>query len=62
MNFAERLDFNVAWIRAKVDLDDWCFVNHPFDIDLVEMDLDGWSDLIRKQVANGSYEPGPGPR
>lgn len=54
-DLANRLQMNVAWTRTKIDLNDRCFINHPFEIDLVQTGLDDWLNLLRDRIAENSY-------
>lgn len=61
-------NLELAWKRLKLDRKDRCFVSHPFLIQLIEQDLNGWLTRIAENLSVGynpmsavvCYEPKPG--
>src|SRR5262245_13075291 len=51
------LDLHLAWRRLKQDRPDRNFVTHPYVLDLIESDLDGWLGGIQSRLERG-YTPG----
>jgi hypothetical protein len=53
-HLAATLDLSLAWERVKSDIRNGReFVRHPYEVDLVEADLDGWLEGLRNEVQNG---------
>jgi hypothetical protein len=47
-----RKDLEVAWRRVKLDRPKRCFVTHPFVLDWIESDLDGWFQAIERELSS----------
>ena len=56
---ANLLDLPTAWRRVKMDLKQRVFVVHPYELDLIESDLDNWLREVDTLVREGRYHPGP---
>jgi hypothetical protein len=58
---AALLDLKLAWKRVKADIFDLkrVFVRHPYEIKLIEQDLEKWLDSLLEAVRNDSYSPAP---
>lgn len=56
---ADLLNLDLAWSRVKADLASRVFVKHPYQVDLIELDLQGWLQSIRSDLQNGRYSPQP---
>jgi Reverse transcriptase (RNA-dependent DNA polymerase) len=50
---ANSLNLELAWSRLLFDRPDRCFISHPFQIALIELDLPAWLDQIRRRVVEG---------
>ena len=57
MELAERLYLKLAWKRVKEDLKDQSFIDHPYEIILIESDLDNWLESLREKIAANEYNP-----
>lgn len=57
MDLAERLNLSLAWKRVKTDLKDVCWLDQPFELFLVESDLDNWLESLREKIATDTYNP-----
>ncbi len=56
----ELLDLELAWKRVKLDIvQNNFFVEFPNEFRLIESNLDGWINLVRSGLENGSYKPQP---
>jgi hypothetical protein len=51
-------DLQLAWRRLKSDWKDRCFINHPFLLQLIELDSDGWLNDLNNSIGGG-YNPSP---
>jgi len=56
-DLARLLDLKVAWKRIKDDMRSRVFIRHPYAIQVVEFDLDGWLEARRAAIKNDSYAP-----
>jgi hypothetical protein len=56
---AERLNLGVAWRRVKYDLKHRSFLALPYEVELIETDLDGWLGSIDTSLRSDTYNPGP---
>lgn len=61
---ATSLDFQLAYKRVWDELRDQprtgrALALNPFELDLIEMDREGWLEALERQVVDGSYLPGP---
>ncbi len=58
---AALLDLKLAWKRVKADIYELkrVFVRHPYEIKLIEQDLDKWLDSLLETVRNNGYNPAP---
>ncbi len=54
---ANLLDLNLAWTRARHDQPERVFVRHPFEIDLVEVDIEGWLRHLAEDIRGDHYNP-----
>ena len=53
-------DLRVAWRRVKRDhRSRRTFVTHPFEIALIDQDLESWISELESKIENESYRPGP---
>lgn len=53
-HLAATLDLRLAWQRVKWDItNSRAFVRNPYEIDLVEADLDGWLSNLTQEIENG---------
>ncbi len=57
MKLAERLDLRLACKRVKEDFRDKCYIDHPYEIVLIETDLYNWLDSLREKIAANEYNP-----
>jgi hypothetical protein len=58
-NFASKIDLSLGWTRVKRDFSDLrTFTEHPFELEIVESDIDQWLGSIRSRIED-SYNPGP---
>lgn len=55
MVLSERLNLELSWLRVKNDLKYECFVNHPYQIYLIESDFNLWLNSIRDTIDD--YKP-----
>jgi hypothetical protein len=52
------LDLDLAYARVRHDhLDGRVFIQHPYERDLVEADLEAWLGLLREEIRRGIYAP-----
>ena len=51
-------DLTLAWKRLKGDRRDRCFITHPYLIELIEQDLDGWLSSVA-EILSQDYRPSP---
>src|SRR5688572_31558334 len=56
---AELLDLETAWRRVKHDIKERAFLTLPYEVELVETDLQAWIESIRQALRSGQYNPGP---
>lgn len=57
---AERLDLELAWERAKLDLSRRrTFACHPFQVDLIDTDPEPWLTEIRQAIHDDSFSAAP---
>ena len=53
----DKLNLDLAWRRVKGDLQTRrVFVHSPFEVELVEANLNEWLDRLREKIAAG-YQP-----
>lgn len=50
-------DLELAWTRVKKDSSDHYFTNHPFEIDLIENELDNWLEELLEKFNSSNYYP-----
>ena len=53
------LDVHLAWKRLKHDIADRAFIGHPYNVSLIEFDLEKWLQLHLHAIANDTYSPKP---
>jgi hypothetical protein len=58
-DLANLLDLRVAWRRVKSDLKHRVFITRPYELAVIESDLDGWLSEVDALVRSGRYHPGP---
>jgi hypothetical protein len=51
------IDLPLAWKRFKLDLPDRVFVQHTFELPLIEPNLEQWLEHVTDLVANNRYKP-----
>jgi reverse transcriptase-like protein len=51
-----RSDLDLAWVRAKLDRPERCFVTYPFLLMWIETDLKRWLDRLQTRI-DGGYSP-----
>lgn len=57
---ADLLDFELAWKRVKRDITrPRVFINHPYEITLIEENLEEWLSNLASSVREGNYNPSP---
>jgi len=56
---ANLLDLNLGWTRARHDQPERVFVRHPFEINLVEVDVEGWLRHLDEDIRGDHYNPSP---
>src|SRR5579872_5524695 len=54
---ANQLDLATAWRRVKDDIANRVFIRHPYSVDLVESDLNGWLQVRMELLQSGRYFP-----
>ena len=54
---ANLLDLNLAWTRARRDQPERVFARHPFEIELVEVDVEGWLLHLEQDIRGDHYNP-----
>ncbi len=56
---AALLDLQLAWRRVKADIFELkrVFVRHPYEIKLVEQDLDSWLGCLLEAIRSNGYNP-----
>ncbi|HMC76109.1 MAG TPA: hypothetical protein VKH34_03215, partial [Vicinamibacterales bacterium] len=59
ITLADQLDLQVAWRRVKYDLRHRAFLTLPYELELIEIDLDGWLAAIDRSIREDTYSPGP---
>ena len=57
MEFLKRLDFQLAWKRIKNDLRYSSFLDHPYEVDLIQSDIENWIESLKNKIENGLYNP-----
>lgn len=56
----ELLDLDLAWKRAKRDIErDRIFIKNPYEAHLIEQDLKGWLSKLAKMVEENRFTPSP---
>ncbi|NJK28907.1 MAG: hypothetical protein HC940_01545 [Acaryochloris sp. SU_5_25] len=56
------LDLNLSWKRVKHDVrSNRVFIKHPYEILLIEQDLEIWLSRIRQSIEEDSFSPSPAP-
>lgn len=55
---ATNLDLQIAWRRVKRDIPDRVFIRHPFEVSIIEQDLDAWLNQLKDTIRDGVYNPG----
>lgn len=59
---ANILDLNLAWKRAKRDTTrNRVFIKHPYEIVLIEQDLEYWLTTIHSSIEKANFSPSPAP-
>jgi hypothetical protein len=59
-HLAATLDLSLAWKRVKSDIQNKReFVRHPYEIILVEADLEGWLEHLRQEIRAGFNPSAP---
>lgn len=56
---ANLLDFTLAWKRVKADVANRVFIKHPFELQLIESNLELWLNQIQNSLRTDQYRPGP---
>lgn len=56
---ADLLDLELAWQRVRTDIPERVFVRHPYELSLIELDLEGWLCSLRENIRSNSYSPKP---
>ena len=54
---AKLLDLKTAWKRVKEDIRTRVFLRHPYSVQLIETDLDGWLSNCQKAIRSDIYVP-----
>lgn len=54
---AKLLDLKTAWRRVKEDISSRVFLRHPYSVQLIESDLDGWLASCQEALRTGTYAP-----
>ena len=58
LQFAKDLDLHLAWKRIKNDiLEDKVFIKNPYEVSLIEHDIESWLRRIRQSIARDTYVP-----
>ncbi|NJK36154.1 MAG: hypothetical protein HC919_15125 [Oscillatoriales cyanobacterium SM2_2_1] len=59
---ANILDLSLGWKRVKRDVtSNRVFIKHPYEILLIEQDLESWLNKIRQSMEENSFSPSPAP-
>jgi len=54
------LDLKLGWKRSKRDIErDRVFIKHPYEVHLIEQDLEGWLNKLKTVVQEGNFTPSP---
>jgi len=53
------LDLSLAWKRVKSDIAHRVFIGHPYSVQLIEFDLEGWLNARLQVIKNNAYSPSP---
>ncbi len=56
---ANLLDLTLAWRRVKADIANRVFIKHPFELHLIESNLELWLNAIQNSLRTDQYRPGP---
>ena len=56
---ADLIDLSVAWKRFKADLPHRVFLCHPYELAVVESDLENWIEELIGEVRANRYRPRP---
>jgi len=56
---ADLIDLSVAWKRFKADLPHRVFVCHPYELAVIESDLESWIEELLEEVRTNRYRPRP---
>jgi hypothetical protein len=56
---AALLDLDLAWKRVKSDIAHRVFIGHPYSVELIEFDLQGWLAGRLQPIRNDAYVPSP---
>lgn len=54
---AAQLDLRLAWNRVLDDLGYRTFVEFPFEVEMIGLDLDGWLEELREEIRTDTYAP-----
>lgn len=50
---ADSLNLPLAWSRLRFDRPDRCFLSHPFLLELIESNVEGWFENVRRRLIQG---------
>jgi hypothetical protein len=50
VELADRLNLDLAFKRVKKDIQEQCFISHPYEIELIESDFDVWINTLREKL------------
>ena len=53
-----KLDLDLAFSRIKNDFSDKLFIRHPYETQLIELDVESWFNDIKSDISNNSYHNG----
>lgn len=54
---AAQLFLRLGWYRVKDDLEHRTFVKFPFEVQMIELNLDEWLDVLQQRVRDDRYVP-----
>jgi hypothetical protein len=58
LDLAKKLNLDLAWRRVKAD-QYRVFVRHPVEVQLIELDLQGWLTALDEHIQKDEYSPSP---
>jgi len=59
VNYLHNLNLQLAWDKVKDDFGEQCFIEHPFEIQLIESYIDIWLTNISNKINSDNFNPSP---